>query len=36
MTNRVNENPARGMLHAVPIATALWLLIAMAALAVIG
>ena len=36
MTSQTNENAARGMLHAIPIAAGLWLLIAFAALAVVG
>jgi len=31
-----NENPARGVLHAISMSAALWLLIAVVALAVIG
>jgi len=36
MPSQVNENAARGMLHAIPIAAGLWLLIAIAAFAVVG
>jgi hypothetical protein len=36
MPSNLNENPARGMLHAIPIAAGLWLLIAIAAYAVAG
>lgn len=36
MTTHTNENAARGMLHAIPIAAGLWLIIAIAALAVVA
>ena len=36
MTVQPNENAARGVLHAIPVAAGLWLLIAVVALAVGG